>query len=92
MRCKFCKKKRGILLDCRYCKEEYCAKCIDIISHKCSNLDDCKKLFESGADKIHLNSVLFEDLKLIDEFSKVYGSQSISIEVQTKKIENEYYS
>ena len=75
-----------------------------IVKHVCSkifipfavgggvrNLDDCKKLFESGADKIHLNSVLFEDLKLIDEFSKVYGSQSISIEVQTKKIKNEYY-
>ena len=43
MRCKFCKKKKGILLDCRYCKEEYCTKCIDIISHKCSNSDDCKK-------------------------------------------------
>lgn len=43
MRCKFCKKKKSILLDCRYCKKDYCSKCIDIISHKCSNLDDCKK-------------------------------------------------
>ena len=43
MRCKFCKKKKSILLDCKYCKDEYCSKCIDIISHKCSNSDDCKK-------------------------------------------------
>ena len=43
MKCISCKKKKGILLDCKYCKKEYCSKCIDIISHKCPNLDDCKK-------------------------------------------------
>ena len=43
MKCILCKKKKGILLDCKYCKKEYCSKCIDIISHKCPNLDDCKK-------------------------------------------------
>tara|TARA_Y100000591_G_C21729143_1_gene643070 strand:- start:124 stop:327 length:204 start_codon:yes stop_codon:yes gene_type:complete len=43
MRCKFCKKKKSILIDCKYCKNEYCSKCINIIDHKCKNADDCKK-------------------------------------------------
>ena len=43
MKCKYCKKKKSILLDCKYCNKEYCSSCIDIISHKCINLDDCKK-------------------------------------------------
>jgi predicted nucleic acid binding AN1-type Zn finger protein len=43
MRCEYCKKKKGMLLDCRYCKNEYCSKCICLENHKCKNIEDCKK-------------------------------------------------
>ena len=32
-----------MLLDCRYCKNEYCSKCICLENHKCKNIADCKK-------------------------------------------------
>ena len=43
MKCKYCKKKKSILINCKYCKNEYCSNCINIIDHICKNADDCKK-------------------------------------------------
>jgi predicted nucleic acid binding AN1-type Zn finger protein len=43
MRCTLCKKKKSILLDCNYCKNEYCSTCIDISKHLCDNLNDYKE-------------------------------------------------
>ena len=44
MKCQFCKKKTGLLIfDCNYCNKSFCSKCRDVLSHKCSNIDDCKK-------------------------------------------------
>ena len=52
------------------------------------NLKDCKKMFESGADKIALNTILFSDISILQKASEVYGSQAIVVEVQAKKNEN----
>ncbi len=54
------------------------------------NLDDCKKLFDLGADKIHLNSILYKDINLVEKICEIYGSQAVCIEVQIKKIDNVY--
>ncbi len=54
-------------------------------------LSDVKKLFDAGVDKVHLNSILFKNLYILDQFSEVYGSQSISVEVQVRKIDNDYF-
>ena len=41
------------------------------------NLEDAKNLLENGADKVIVNSMLFENINKINDIAKVYGSQSI---------------
>jgi cyclase len=41
------------------------------------NLDDAKKVFDSGFEKIVLNSILFEDITLVDKIASIYGAQSV---------------
>lgn len=50
------------------------------------SIADAELLFNSGADKIILNSSLFENPNLVSELVKIYGSQSIvaSIDYKTK--------
>jgi len=50
------------------------------------SIDDAELLFNSGADKILLNSSLFENPNLVLELIKIYGSQSIvgSIDYKSK--------
>ncbi len=36
-----------------------------------------KRVFDAGYEKVILNSVLFEDIKLIDKIASVYGSQAV---------------
>jgi len=54
-------------------------------------LKDIEKLFNVGADKISINSALFNRPKLLEQASIRFGSQSILIQAQTKKINNQYY-
>ena len=44
MRCKNCRKKKSILLECRYCKIEFCTRCIELENHKCKKIDECRKI------------------------------------------------
>ena len=53
-------------------------------------LKTAEKAFENGADKIMLNTHALEKPLLIDELSKKFGSQSISISVQIKKNKNKW--
>lgn len=48
------------------------------------NISDAELLFKSGADKILLNSVLFENPKLVLDLIKIYGSQSIIASIDYK--------
>jgi len=41
------------------------------------SLEHAKLLFESGADKIVLNSILYENQNVVQEIAKIYGTQSI---------------
>jgi cyclase len=41
------------------------------------NFDDAKKVFDSGFEKIVLNSILFEDLSLIEKIGSIYGAQAV---------------
>ena len=43
MRCKYCKNKKAILLECKYCKKGFCVSCIEIVKHECQKSDDCRK-------------------------------------------------
>tara|TARA_B100000989_G_scaffold298858_1_gene290522 strand:+ start:2047 stop:2742 length:696 start_codon:yes stop_codon:yes gene_type:complete len=62
------------------------------ISGGLSSLKDCYESFKLGADKICLNSILFEKFDLLNECAKVFGSQSVSVLVQAKKINNKWFA
>ena len=51
-------------------------------------LEDAELLFRNGADKIVVNSALFQDKPLIKKLINTYGSQSIVASIDYKKIEN----
>jgi cyclase len=48
------------------------------------NISDAELLFNSGADKILLNSCLFENPKFVQDLVKIYGSQSIVASIDYK--------
>ncbi len=54
------------------------------------NVNDAELLFNSGADKIILNSVFIENPKLVHELIDVYGSQSIVASIDYKLVEKKY--
>lgn len=43
MRCKYCKRKKAILLECKYCNIGYCSSCIEISRHECQKSEECRK-------------------------------------------------
>ena len=49
------------------------------------NIDDARKLFKLGTDKIILNSSSIDNIGLINEIKKIYGSQSIIHSLDYKK-------
>ena len=53
-------------------------------------IDDAKLLFDNGADKIVLNSVLYTDKELVKELVIRYGSQSIVASIDYKIVDNRY--
>lgn len=53
-------------------------------------LEDAKILFDNGADKIVLNSTLFENRILIEELVSIYGSQSVIASIDIKKHTSSY--
>jgi cyclase len=49
------------------------------------NLDDAKKVFDSGFEKVVLNSILFEDISLVEKIGAIYGSQAVVGCIDIKK-------
>ena len=43
------------------------------------NLDNAKRLFESGADKIVIKTSYFENRKVIEQIAKYFGNQSVVV-------------
>ena len=50
-----------------------------------TSLDDAKKVFAKGAEKVVLNSILTTKPELITEIAQIYGSQSIIASIDVKK-------
>lgn len=48
-------------------------------------LDQAKKIFALGIEKIVLNSVLFDNPKLITQIANIYGAQSVVVSLDFKK-------
>ena len=49
------------------------------------NYADAVKVFDSGFEKVVLNSVLFDDIGLADRIGKVYGAQAVVGSIDAKK-------
>lgn len=54
-------------------------------------LDDIRNLLCCGADKVSLNTAAVNNPELIEKSSKAFGSQCITIAVDAKKDNGEYY-
>ncbi|GFM38111.1 imidazole glycerol phosphate synthase subunit HisF [Desulfovibrio psychrotolerans] len=54
------------------------------------SLDDAYHLLRSGADKVAINTSLFEKPGLISEVAKRFGSQCVVVYIEAKKVDNRY--
>jgi imidazole glycerol-phosphate synthase subunit HisF len=48
------------------------------------SLDQAKKVFDGGFEKVVLNSVLFNQLTIIEEIGNIYGAQSVVASIDVK--------
>lgn len=48
-------------------------------------LDDAKRVFDAGFEKVVLNSILFSDLKLIEQIGNIYGAQAVVASIDCRK-------
>ena len=55
------------------------------------SVEQIKKILSCGADKISLNSAAVKNPKFITECAQIFGTSTISINIQTNKINDEYY-
>jgi len=61
------------------------------ISGRIRNLNDAHKVFQYGADKISINTNALKKPKLLSDAAKIFGSQSICVHMQFKKMEGNTY-
>lgn len=55
------------------------------------SIDDARQILENGADKLLINTYFVKNPKAISEFVSTFGSQSILLSIQSKKIKDEWY-
>ncbi len=53
-------------------------------------LEDFSKLFHNGADKVVINTFALTNPNIIDEASKIFGSQAVVVSIEAKKWANSY--
>ena len=55
------------------------------------SVEDAQLLLQSGADKVSLNSAAVAHPKLITQIAEAFGSQSVVVAIDIKKVENDWY-
>ena len=55
------------------------------------NLDQAKKIFNFGIEKIAVSSIIFDNIDLVSQISNYSGSQSMVVVLDIKKEDNEYF-
>ena len=55
------------------------------------SVEDAQLLLQSGADKVSLNSAAVANPKLITQIAEAFGSQSVVVAIDIKKVENDWY-
>ena len=61
------------------------------VGGKITSLEEAAKYFKNGADKITLNTAAYLRPKLIKEITENFGSQSLVVSIDVKKIKKEYF-
>ncbi len=56
------------------------------VSGKIKNINDIYKIFRSGGDKVSINTYALKKPEFLSDATKVFGSQSICVHMQFKKI------
>ena len=54
-------------------------------------IENIVKLLDCGADRIIINSEAFRNKEFINDIGNIFGKQFISISIEAKKFNNEYY-
>lgn len=55
------------------------------------SVEDAQLLLQSGADKVSLNSAAVANPKLILQIAEAFGSQSVVVAIDIKKVDNDWY-
>ena len=55
-----------------------------------SSIKDVDRLFQSGADKIIVNSLIFDNKKLVKTITKKYGNQAVVLSMDLIKTKQGY--
>ena len=55
------------------------------------SVEDAQLLLQSGADKVSLNSAAVANPKLITQIAEAFGSQSVVVAIDIKKVKNDWY-
>ncbi|MBY0486860.1 MAG: imidazole glycerol phosphate synthase subunit HisF [Flavobacteriaceae bacterium] len=55
------------------------------------SVEDARLLLQSGADKVSINSAAVLNPELITQISDAFGSQSLVVAIDIKKLENDWY-
>ena len=61
------------------------------ISGGIKNIEDIRRLLLIGADKVAINTAAIAKPEFINQAVSIFGSQSIAISIQAKKINNEWF-
>jgi len=59
------------------------------VGGRVKTISDYYKLFGAGADKVSVNTSIFENPNLLSKASKIFGSQSVCTHIQYKNLDNE---
>lgn len=55
------------------------------------NIEQIRQLLRAGADKVSINSAAYEDINLIAEGARLFGSQCIVASIDCRKIDGKYH-
>ena len=56
-----------------------------------TTIEEIQKILSIGCEKIILNSVIFRNMDLIKDAGNLFGSQSVVLKIDVKKINNQYF-
>ena len=55
------------------------------------NIDDIKMLLKCGADRVSINTKVISDINFIKEINKIFGNQFLTISIEVRKIDNQFF-